>query len=113
MPEPLWGEVWLADLDPVRGHEQAGRRPVLVVSDDVFNRGPASLVIILPLTRTDRRVASWVPVQPPDGGLRAPSSIMCDGVRPCTKERLLRCWGRVSTATMADVADRLRVLLRL
>jgi len=43
--------MWLADLDPTRGHEQAGRRPVLVVSDDIFNRGPADLVIILPSRR--------------------------------------------------------------
>jgi mRNA interferase MazF len=35
---PARGEVWLADLNPTWGHEQAGRRPVLVVSDDLFNR---------------------------------------------------------------------------
>ena len=32
------GDIWLADLNPVRGHEQASRRPVLVVSVDAFNQ---------------------------------------------------------------------------
>ncbi|HYN21742.1 MAG TPA: type II toxin-antitoxin system PemK/MazF family toxin, partial [Thermoanaerobaculia bacterium] len=47
---PGRGEVWLASLDPVRGHEQAGTRPVLIVSEDLFNRGPAELIIALPVT---------------------------------------------------------------
>ena len=54
MSAPGRGEVWLADLYPTRGHEQAGRRPVLVVSEDLFNRGPAGLVIVLPTTSTVR-----------------------------------------------------------
>ncbi len=36
---PQRGEVWRADLDPVRGHEQAGTRRILIVSDDLFNSG--------------------------------------------------------------------------
>ena len=52
MSSPARGEVWLADLNPVRGHEQAGRRPVLVVSEDLFNQGPAGLAVVLPLTST-------------------------------------------------------------
>lgn len=61
MNPPARGEVWLADLNPTRGHEQAGRRPVLVVSEDLFNRGPAGLAIVLPMTSTVRDVPSHVP----------------------------------------------------
>src|SRR3990170_1190644 len=50
MVAPGRGEVWMTDLSPVRGHEQAGRRPALIVSDTVFNQGPAGLVIVLPIT---------------------------------------------------------------
>jgi mRNA interferase MazF len=49
---PLRGEVWLINLDPVRGHEQAGSRPCLVVSDDLYNRGPSGKQIVLPITST-------------------------------------------------------------
>jgi mRNA interferase MazF len=45
MAEPRRGEIWLADLRPTHGREQAGRRPVLVLSVDSFNSGPADLVI--------------------------------------------------------------------
>ena len=37
---PLRGELWTIDLDPTRGHEQSGKRPALVISDDAFNAGP-------------------------------------------------------------------------
>ena len=71
MPAPLRGEIWMIDFDPTRGHEQAGKRPALVVSDDVFNAGPAGLVIALPLTSKAKGVRSHVAVQPPEGGLPA------------------------------------------
>ncbi len=37
MTNPSRGDIWIADLDPVRGHEQAGKRPVVVLSVDRFN----------------------------------------------------------------------------
>jgi mRNA interferase MazF len=110
---PARGEVWLADLNPVRGHEQAGRRPVLVVSEDLFNQGPAGLAVVLPLTSTIRGIPSHVPVVPPEGGLKNRSAILCEGVRSVSVERLVVRWGVVSPGTMAAVEDRLRILLRL
>jgi mRNA interferase MazF len=110
---PSRGEIWLADLDPTRGHEQAGRRPVLVVSVDPFNQGPADLVIVLPLTSTHHGVPTHVPVTPPEGGLKVPSVILCDAIRSIAKDRLLQRWGTVSSSTMTAVEDRLRILLGL
>jgi mRNA interferase MazF len=110
---PARGEVWLADLDPTRGHEQAGRRPVLVVSENLFNQGPAGLVIVLPMTSTLRGVPSHVPVSPPEGGVRKATAILCDAVRSVSVERLVVRWGAVLPRTMTAVEDRLRILLRL
>jgi mRNA interferase MazF len=110
---PSRGEVWLADLNPTRGHEQAGRRPVLVVSEDLFNRGPAGLVIVLPMTSTVRNLPTHVPVSPPEGGVKHRTSIVCDSVRSVSVERLAVRWGAVDRPTMAAVEDRLRILLRL
>jgi len=39
--DPSRGDIWLADFNPIRGHEQAGQRPVLVISEDLFNKGLA------------------------------------------------------------------------
>ncbi|MGO9894192.1 MAG: type II toxin-antitoxin system PemK/MazF family toxin [Bryobacteraceae bacterium] len=44
------GEIWLVSLDPTSGHEQKGRRPVLIVSPEAFNR-ITQLPVILPITR--------------------------------------------------------------
>ena len=113
MSDPLRGEVWLVDLDPTRGREQRGRRPALVLSVDEFNSGPADLVVVAPLTTTDRKIPWHVPVSPPEGGVRRPSFAKCEDVRSIARERLVDCWGMVSRAVMGDVEDRLRILLDL
>jgi mRNA interferase MazF len=113
MVRPARGEVWLADLDPVRGHEQAGRRPVLVVSENAYNRGPAELAIVLPLTSRLRSIAIHVQVHPPEGGLRVESRILCDAVRSVSLERFGPRLGAVSAATMEAVEEKLRILMRL
>ncbi|MEP7355119.1 MAG: type II toxin-antitoxin system PemK/MazF family toxin [Acidobacteriota bacterium] len=113
MTQPARGEIWDVDLDPVRGREQAGRRPALIASVDPFNEGPADLVIVIPLTRTDRRIRWHVPVNPPEGGLAAVSYIKCEDVRSISKARLARKRGGVSSDTMQAVEDRLRILMGL
>jgi mRNA interferase MazF len=111
---PNRGEIWLADLNPIRGHEQAGTRPVLIISTNTFNHGPAGLVFVLPLTRTDRRIPIHVPLDPPEGGVSARSYILCDAVRSIAKDRLgPHPWGNVSSATLHQVEDNLRILMEL
>lgn len=113
MNPPARGEVWLAHLSPTRGHEQSGRRPVLVVSEDLFNRGPAGLVIVLPVTSKWRGVPSHVALEPPEGGVEQRSAVLCEAIRSLSAERLTERWGAVERHTMAAVEDRLRILLRL
>jgi mRNA interferase MazF len=110
---PGRGEVWLAGLDPVRGHEQAGTRPVLIISEDLFNRGPAGLVIALPITSRLRPIPSHVRLTPPEGGLSVESAVLCEAVRSLSRERLVKRFGSVTGRTMAEIEDRLRILLRL
>lgn len=112
-PQPSRGEIWYADLSPTRGHEQAGHRPVLVVSVDEFNQSPADLVIVVPLTRRDRGLICHVEITPPHGGLEKRSFAMCENVRSISRQRLTRRLGIVSQQTIAQVEDRLRVLLGL
>ena len=113
MAEPSRGEIWLVDLNPVCGHEQAGRRPALVASVDGFNHGPAGLVIVIPITTKDKGIPLHVGVFPPEGGLNEQSFIKCEDVRSVAKERLVRCLGRVEEGTLEEVEDRLRILLGL
>ncbi len=112
-PGPARGEVWRVDLNPTRGHEQAGVWPALIVSVDLFNRGPVGLVVLLPLTTTARGVPLHVAVNPPEGGLRQRSFVKCEDIRSVSTARLIDCWGQLAPATMALVEDRLRILLGL
>lgn len=112
-PDPHRREVWLANLDPIVGHVQAGRRPVIVVSVDPFNQSGSRLVIVVPLTRTDRRNPFHVPIVPPDGNLRYPSFALCEMVRSISTDRLQFRIGVIDQGSMAQIVDRLRVLLRL
>jgi mRNA interferase MazF len=113
MAEPSRGEIWLVDLNPVCGHEQAGRCPALVVSVDGFNHGPAGLVIVIPITTKDKGIPIHVEIFPPEGGLSEQSFIKCEAVRSVAKEQLVKCIGRVEEGTLAEVEDRLRILLGL
>jgi mRNA interferase MazF len=112
-PKPQRGEIWLLDLDPTRGHEQAGRRPALIFSVDAFNAGPAELVFVIPITGKIRPLPTQVELRPPEGGVRTECAILCDALRSVSKERLLTPWGRVSPATLREVEDRVRILLGL
>lgn len=111
--QPSRGEIWFVDLNPVRGHEQAGKRPALVVSVDLFNSGPAGLVVVLPITTKDKGIPFHMEIYPPEGGLPEKSFIKCEDIRSISKERLLSLAGAVSLLTMAAVEDRIRILLNL
>jgi mRNA interferase MazF len=110
---PERGDIWLADLNPTRGREQAGRRPVLIVSAGAFNHSKAGLVVVLPLTSTQRGIPWHVIVTPPDGGVKNTSFLMCEAIRSISKDRLLKRWGTVSLSIREEVEDRLRILLEL
>jgi len=105
--KPGRGEIWSVELNPVKGHEQAGKRPCLVMSVDLFNHGPAGLVVVLPITTKNKGI------MPPEGGLKETSYIKCEDVRSLSMERLIERWGTVSSEKLAMAEDRLRILMEL
>ena len=113
MADPRRGEIWLADLNPTRGREQAGRRPVLILSVDTFNAGPADLVVVLPITSTLRDIPLHVNIRKGDGEVRNDSAILCEAIRSISNDRLISRWGLLSREAITEVEDRLRILLDL
>jgi mRNA interferase MazF len=107
----------LADLGTGQGHEQAGQRPGLVVSDDAFNAGLSGLVMVVPLTsktKKSKNIPAHIAIDPPEGGLKTPSVILCDQLRTISKGRLGKApWGSAATSTLDAVETILRLLLRL
>ena len=112
MTEARQGEVWLVDLDPTRGREQAGRRPAVAVSVDQLGCGPSELVIVVPLTRTERGQRLHVAIDPPNGGVRERSFAMPEMVRSISRGRLVERWGVLDDVTLGEIARRVRLLVR-
>ncbi len=112
--KPLRGEIWVVDLDPVRGHEQAKSRPCLVISHDQFNQSPANLIVIIPITSKHHNISWFVPIAAQDGGLKQQSYIICNHIRTVSLDRFAaKRLGTIGMPTMQAVEARLRVLLDL
>ncbi len=71
------GDIVYLNFSPQSGHEQSGRRPALVVSNNLYNR-VSSLVMVCPITHTDRGHPFHVPL---DGRTKTDGVIMCDQAR--------------------------------
>jgi len=99
MARILRGDIRWADLDPTRGREQAGRRPVLVLSHDVFNERSGT-VIAAGLTSQEPRAGFPLTLECRARGLPKRSWIKISQVRTLSTERLGR---RIATASPEDV----------
>ena len=82
--------MWLVELDPTRGREQQGKRPGLVISANGFNKSPADLVVVVPITSKDKSIPWHVAIAPPEGGVKTKSFVMCEAVRSVSKERFVQ-----------------------
>ena len=106
------GDVYRADLDPVFGSEQGGVRPVLIVQNDLGNL-TSPTVIVAPLTSRRKKLhqRTHVAVEPPEGGVRCPSVILCEQLRTLEKRRLSQYMGSVSREVLGLVDEALRQAL--
>ena len=103
----------MVDLTPTPGREQDGTRPALVLSVDKFNHGPADLVIVVPITKTQRAIPTHVLVPHGEAGLTFDSYIKCEDLRSISKDRLVRYMGDVTSPRLESVQRYVRLLLGL
>ncbi len=109
------GEVYDARLDPSEGSEQAGTRPVVIVSRDAINTN-LGIVIVIPCTPyrpTTRMHPGRILLHAPDGGLAVDSVALCEQVRTITKTRLLSRLGALSPQSLAQIERGLVITLDL
>jgi len=108
--------VFMADLNPVIGSEQQGRRPVLVISDETTN-SVMPVVTILPVTslKKGRRVyPNEALLKKGVAGLMADSIVLAHQIRTISKQRLINCLGDISdTNLQIQISDAMRVHLNL
>lgn len=101
------GAVWEARLDPTEGSEQAGTRPVIIVSRDALNESIGIVIVIPCTTLTPEKTVymNQAVLRTPEGGLGRDSIALCEQVRALSKARLLRKRGQLSVGAM-DALDR-------
>lgn len=110
-----WG-IFLADLNPVVGSEQQGKRPVLVISDETFN-SVMPVVTILPITslKKGRRLyPNEALIKKSNGGLDADSIVLAHQIRTISKQRIQMILGTLDdSAIQGSVNEALQVHLNL
>lgn len=106
------GEIWSADLNPVKRSEQAGFRPVIIVSGNLLNQH-LPVVIVMPLTSKVKRYKGN-PVLTPSktNGLKQESEMLVFHIRSVSKDRLMRKQGEVGTAEIAEAIKTLNDILK-
>jgi len=95
MARILRGEVRWVDLNPVRGHEQRGKRPVLILSHDIFN-ARSGTVIAMVITSKPQKAGFPLTWELKSGGLPKRSWVKISQIRTFAVERIGERIGRVS-----------------
>ncbi len=106
------GEIWYANLNPSQGSEQAGHRPVVIISGNVLNTH-LPVVIACPLTTQIKNYKGNVVLQPnANNQLEKPSEILTFHVRSISKNRLTKRIGCISPQALQAIKTCLNDILK-
>jgi len=104
MARILRGEIRWADLNPTKGREQSGQRPVLIISQDVFNQNSGT-VIAIALTSQPQRAGFPLTLELIEAKLEKPSWVKISQIRTLSVERLGNRLGMISPTEMDQVIE--------
>jgi mRNA interferase MazF len=110
MARILRGEIRWADLNPARGHEQAGLRPVLILSHDVFNERSGT-VIATAITSQPQRAGFPLTLELKTGNLPKQSWVKISQIRTLSVDRIGKLVGRASQEELAQVIEGLNEII--
>ena len=100
----LRGEIYWADLNPVRGREQAGLRPVLILSNELFNQRSGT-IIAMAITSQAQKAGFPLTFPVPSGTLPKPSWVKISQIRTISVERLGRRLGSMEVDQLDQLVD--------
>ena len=110
MARILRGDIRWADLNPVRGHEQAGLRPVLILSHDIFNERSGT-VIAVAITSQPQRAGFPLTMELKTARLPKRSWIKISQIRTLSVERIGKIIGKASPEEMDQVIEGLNEII--
>lgn len=110
MARILRGEIRWADLSPTQGHEQAGLRPVLVLSHDIFNERSGT-VIVTAITSQPQKAGFPLTLELKTGDLPKRSWAKISQIRTFSTERIGKLIGHLSQEELAQVIEGLNEII--
>jgi mRNA interferase MazF len=110
MARILRGDIYWADLDPTLGHEQAGRRPVLVLSQEVFNERSGTVIAVAP-TSQPQKAGFPLTFELSDETLPKKSWVKISQIRTLSTKRLGKKIGKASHEEVEAVVDGLNEII--
>ncbi|MBD2604394.1 type II toxin-antitoxin system PemK/MazF family toxin [Scytonema hofmannii FACHB-248] len=108
------GDVYLADLNPSRGSEQAGIRPVIIIQRNTLDRFTTTVVVV-PLTSNLRRakIPGTIVIPLGEGGFTQESVVLCYQIVVIDRQRLMRKLGTISPNYLLMLKEALKYTLEL
>lgn len=117
LPVPRRGDIWIVDFSPGRGSEQTGRRPALVLQNDIGNENPRyPNTVVLAMSTQGKPVPFHIEIRPgPRNGLKETTYVKSEQVLTISKARLLgrTAVGRLSAEEMRKVEAAVKLSLAL
>jgi mRNA interferase MazF len=110
MAQILRGEIRWADLNPVRGREQAGLRPVLIISEDIFNERSGT-VIAMAITSQPQRAGFPLTLELKSGILPKTSWVKISQIRTLSVERIGKRISRTPPEELTQVIEGLNEII--
>jgi mRNA interferase MazF len=108
------GNIFLADLEPIRGSEQGGIRPTLIIQNDISNKhSPVTIIAAITSKIFDKEFPTNVFVSKEDSKLDKDSTILLNQVRTIDNSRLIKRIGSLDNFIMNQVDKSLKVSLSL
>jgi mRNA interferase MazF len=115
LPKPVRGDVFSARLDPTEGSEQAGTRPVIIVSRDSINAN-SPVVVVVPVTDAAdvrRLYPSQVQLPRGTGGLKMESVAKTEQIRAIQTSRFVGYYGRLDRETLTRIEEATKITLAI
>ena len=108
------GDIFWADLDPVKGSEQGKTRPVLIIQNDLSNENsPVTIVACITTNLSRKDYPTNVFIIAKETGLSSDSVVLLNQIRTIDKTRLQRKIGSVPQIRMLEVGEALKISLNL
>ena len=111
MKQILRGQIYYADLSPVKGSEQGGLRPVLIIQNDVGNKySPTTIAAVITTRKTKAKLPTHIWLNA-ECGLPKDSMVELEQLRTLDKTRLLKFEGTVSQEVMKEIDKAIKISL--